>query len=176
MWKARPVFGPPRMPGIGAIAVLLIAVAYLVSSDEEDRGDGEPSGGATTVAVTSVVDGDTVHATIDGVDESIRYIGIDTPEVDPSIGVECFGEEASARNKELVGGERVRLVFGAEERDRYGRLLAYVFVGDELINAELVRGGYAQTLEIEPNTDRAALFERLEREAASAGRGLWEAC
>ncbi len=171
------MFGSPRLPGIGAVAVLLIAVAYLVfGGDDERGGSSERSRGDETVAVTSVVDGDTIHATVDGVDESIRYIGIDTPEVDPSIGVECFGREASERNKALVGGERVRLVFGAEERDRYGRLLAYVYVGEKLINAELVAGGYAQTLEIEPNTDQAALFDRLERDAASAGRGLWDAC
>ena len=123
-----------------------------------------------------MVDGDTIHALVDGEDESVRYIGIDTPEVDPSIGVECFGKQASERNRELVGGERVRLVFGAEEPDRYGRLLAYVYVGDELINAEMVAGGYARTLEIEPNTDRAPLLNRLEQEAANAGRGLWGAC
>ena len=83
---------------------------------------------------------------------------------------------ASERNRELVGGERVRLVFGAERRDRYGRLLAYVYVGDEFVNAAIVRGGFARTLEIEPNTDRAPLFNRLEQEAANAGRGLWARC
>ena len=65
---------------------------------------------------------------------------------------------------------------GAEERDRYGRLLAYVYVGERFINAEMVQGGYARTLEIEPNTDKAPLLNRLERDAANAGRGLWGAC
>ena len=126
--------------------------------------------------MTDVVDGDTIHAVVDGEDESVRYIGIDTPEVDPSIGVECFGKEASERNRELVEGERVRLVFDAEERDRYGRLLAYIYVGDVFVNAELVEGGFARTLEIEPNTDKAAPLSRLEQEAANAGRGLWRSC
>jgi micrococcal nuclease len=127
-------------------------------------------------SVTEVVDGDTAHVSIDGHDETVRFIGIDTPEVDPSIGVECFGKQASERNHELIDGERVRLEVGTEERDKYGRLLAYVYVGDEFINAELVRGGYAQTLEIPPNTDKAQFLGELEREAADAGRGLWGAC
>ncbi len=170
------MFGSPRMPGIGAVVFLLLAVAYLALGDDGEPGDGEPSRSRVTAPVTSVVDGDTIHATVDGEDESVRYIGIDTPEVDPGIGVECFGHEASRRNKQLVGGERVRLAFGAEERDRYGRLLAYIYVGDELINAKLVAGGYARTLEIEPNTEMAPLFARLEQRAASAGRGIWSDC
>jgi micrococcal nuclease len=76
----------------------------------------------------------------------------------------------------LVSGERVRLVFDDERRDAYGRLLAYVYVGDTFVNGELVERGYARTLEIEPNTDLAARLERLERAAGRAGRGLWSAC
>jgi micrococcal nuclease len=70
----------------------------------------------------------------------------------------------------------VRLRFDRERRDPYGRLLAYVYAGSGLINAELVRRGYARTLEIAPNTSRAPLFERLARRAGRAGRGLWSAC
>ncbi len=181
MWQIHGVFGS-RAPGIGAVAFLVLAVIVLLYGGGEDAGDGGGGGrgdgdpGTATGEVTEVVDGDTIHALVDGEDESIRYIGIDTPEVDPSIGVECFGEQASRRNRELVTGERVRLVFGAERRDRYGRLLAYVYVGERFVNAEIVRGGYARTLEIEPNTGRAPLLNRLEQEAANAGRGLWGAC
>jgi micrococcal nuclease len=180
VWQIPGVFGS-RGPGIGAVVFLVLAAIVLLYGGEEagDSGGGGREGGdseATTAEVTEVVDGDTIHALVDGEDESIRYIGIDTPEVDPSIGVECFGEEASRRNRELVAGERVRLVFGAESRDRYGRLLAYVYVGDRFINAEIIRGGYARTLEIEPNIDRAPLLNRLEQEAANAGRGLWGSC
>jgi micrococcal nuclease len=167
---------------MGAVLLLAAAVAILLTQggDEEGRG-GSPGGGdgserAAIVAVTEVVDGDTIRATVEGENESVRYIGIDTPEVDPSIGVECFGEEASRRNSELVSGQRVRLVPGAEERDRYGRLLAYVYVGERFINAEMVEDGYARTLEIEPNTQEAPLLERLEQGAANAGRGLWGSC
>lgn len=126
--------------------------------------------------IVRVVDGDTARALVNGREESVRYIGIDTPEVDPSIGVECFGAEASTRNEELVDGETVRLQFDAERRDPYDRLLAYVYTRDSFVNAELVRGGFATTLEIAPNDTKAALFDRLEREAVEAERGLWGEC
>ncbi len=129
------------------------------------------------VEVTRVVDGDTVEVTLDGVTEDVRYIGVDTPEsVKPGEPVECFGLEAGDFNESLVEGERVRLVFGVERRDPYDRLLAYVYLGDRFVNAELVRRGYATTLTIAPNDRFADLFERLERRAGAAGRGLWSAC
>jgi micrococcal nuclease len=90
--------------------------------------------------------------------------------------VECFGRRAGAFNERLVGGREVTLRFDRELRDRYGRLLAYVYVGPRLVNAELVRRGYARTLTIAPNDSRAGLFARLEREAGQAGRGLWGEC
>ena len=164
---------------MGAILLLVAATAVLVFDGRDDDGRAGRDGSArdaVVAPVTEIVDGDTIHAVVDGSDESVRYIGVDTPEVDPSIGVECFGKEASARNRALVSGQRVRLVFGAERRDRYGRLLAYVYVGDEFVNGRLVEGGYARTLEIEPNTDRAGLLGRLEQKAANAGRGLWGTC
>lgn len=160
---------------------LLIALALLAAGcDGSDGGDGrdeEPEpGDEVRVRVLEVIDGDTITVALDGEAEDVRYIGIDTPEVDPSIGVECFGDQAGDRNEELVGGKRVRLVFDDELRDRYGRLLAYVYLGERFINAELVRGGFARTLTIEPNTNRAGLFDRLEQAAGVAGRGLWSAC
>lgn len=109
----------------------------------------------------------------------MRYIGVDTPEtVRPGYPVECFGKAASAQNERLVAGERVRLVRDAEARDRYGRLLAYVYRERDgrFVNAALVRGGFAQPLTIAPNVRHAADFTRLAREARSARRGLWSAC
>jgi micrococcal nuclease len=164
------------------VVLLALLVVALVRGCGDDGGDGsEPGGGAgsaeeTTGAVVEVTDGDTIEVSLGGEVEDVRYIGVDTPEVDPNIGVECFGSEASELNRRLVAGERVRLVFDAERRDKYGRLLAYVYVGDILVNAELVRRGYARTLEIEPNDSFAERFARLAQEAANAGRGLWGAC
>ncbi len=129
------------------------------------------------VPVVDVVDGDTIKVRIDGEVEYVRYIGVDTPEtVKPDTPVECFGPQASDFNHREVEGETVRLVFDAERRDDYGRLLAYVYVGPTLVNAELVERGYATTLTIAPNDSRAEQFARLEDEAARAGRGLWGSC
>ena len=106
-----------------------------------------------------MVDGDTVEVRLGDVQRTVRYIGVDTPEtVKPGEPVQCFGKQASAFNERLVEGRRVRLEVGRERTDRYGRLLAYVYVrghGDAFVNAELLRPGYARTLAIPPNTDRA---------------------
>ena len=90
-------------------------------------------GGATPslARVERVVDGDTILVRIDGRRERVRYIGIDTPEsVKPGARVQCFGKAAAAANRRLVAGREVRLAYDAEARDRYGRLLAYVYRGD----------------------------------------------
>ncbi|HEX7244202.1 MAG TPA: thermonuclease family protein [Solirubrobacterales bacterium] len=127
--------------------------------------------------VTRVVDGDTIEARFGGRTEDVRYIGIDTPEtVKPDTPVQCFGPRASAFNHRLLEGRRVRLVFGVERRDVYGRLLAYVHLGRRFVNATFVRRGLARTLTIPPNDRFAPLFERLELGAARRGRGLWGAC
>lgn len=169
-------------PGFGAIALLLAGVALLVfdagGEDAERTADGSgPPGREASGTVTRVVDGDTAEIELASGTHDVRYIGIDTPEsVTPGEPVECFGRRASAANARLVEGERVRLVFDSERRDRYGRLLAYVHAGDVFVNAELVRDGLARTLEIAPNTAHAGLFDRLEQGAANAARGLWGAC
>jgi micrococcal nuclease len=121
-----------------------------------------------------VSDGDTVRVRIDGGrEERVRYIGIDTPEVTSD---ECFADEAAAFNERLVAGREVRLELDADERDRYGRLLAYVYAGDAFVNAELLRKGYAQPLTVPPNVRFADRFTRLARDARREGRGLWASC
>jgi len=129
--------------------------------------------------VVRVVDGDTVRVRVDGREETVRYIGVDTPETKrPGSPVECFGPAAGAANERLVGGREVRLEVGEEERDRYDRLLAYVYRADDgrFVNEILVRDGYARPLAIEPNVRHAAAFAALADEALEAGRGLWSAC
>jgi micrococcal nuclease len=141
---------------------------------------GEDGGASSTVArVLRVVDGDTILVAVGGRQERVRYIGVDTPEtVKPHTPVQCFGKRASAANHRLVDGREVRLVADAEARDRYGRLLAYVYrAGDGMfVNEALVRGGYATTLTIAPNVRFADRFAALAGQARDAGRGLWSAC
>jgi micrococcal nuclease len=165
-----------RYSWIGS-AVLVALVAAVILRPWESTPGGEEGPRSARAYVTRVVDGDTIEARFDGGVEDVRYIGVDTPEtVKPGAPVECFGARASRFNHRLVEHRRVRLVFGVERRDVYGRLLAYVHLGERFVNAELVRRGLARTLTIPPNDRFAPLFARLERGAARAGRGLWGAC
>ncbi|HET8954946.1 MAG TPA: thermonuclease family protein [Solirubrobacterales bacterium] len=162
-------------PGVGS-AVLILLVALVLARPWEGLWRGEPPASATAY-VTRVVDGDTIEVDLDGHEEDVRYIGVDTPEtVKPDTPVQCFGPQASAFNHGLVERRGVRLVFGVERRDVYGRLLAYVYLGGRFVNAELLRRGLARTLTIPPNDRFAARFKRLEIAAARAGRGLWGGC
>ena len=99
-------------------------------------------------------------------------------EVKPGSPVECFAKRASAFNERLVGGERVKLVYDAERRDRFGRLLAYVYRARDglFVNAELVRRGYATVATFPPNVRHEREFRRLARKARMSGRGLWSKC
>ena len=127
-------------------------------------------------AVVHVVDGDTIHVQCGARVEKVRYIGIDAPEIHhPTWGEEPGGREAAALNRRLVGGRHVRLELDVRARDQYGRLLAYVWTGDLMVNAEVVRLGYAQVMTVPPNVRYQALFLKLQREARAAGRGLWAA-
>jgi micrococcal nuclease len=155
--------------------VLLLAAALLILRPWEGGRDKGPA--SAEAFVIRAVDGDTIEARIGGRVEDVRYIGVDTPEtVKPDTPVQCFGPRASSFNHGLVEGRRVRLVFGVERRDVYGRLLAYVYLGHRFVNAMLVRRGLARSLTIPPNDRFAPLFRRLELRAGRAGRGLWGVC
>ncbi len=169
-------FGAYRGSRLGSFVLLLLAAAVLLRPWESLDAPG--AGPHTARAfVTRAVDGDTVEARVEGRLEDVRYIGVDTPEtVKPGTPVQCFGHRASDFNRRLAEHRQVRLVFGAERRDAYGRLLAYAYIGHRFVNAELVRRGLARSLAIPPNTLHSALFQRLELRAARAGRGLWGAC
>jgi len=163
-----------RRESIGS-AVLLLVVALLVLRPWEKDPEAGPA--SVMAVVTRVVDGDTIEARIGGEVEDVRLIGVDTPEtVKPGTPVQCFGPEASHFSKRMLSGERVWLVFGAERRDIYGRLLAYLYLGDRFFNPVLLQRGLARTLTIPPNDRFAPRFERIQLAAARAGRGLWGTC
>jgi micrococcal nuclease len=120
----------------------------------------------------SVIDGDTIELGDVG---RVRYIGIDAPERE-----EAYYDEARGFNEELLSRGEISLSYDLERRDRYGRTLAYVFVRTEagrslFVNEEMVRAGWARTLEVPPNTYYAPRFERAEDEARRYGRGIWAA-
>ena len=146
------------------IALVLVVALALVA-----RGalGGDQAG---QVRVERVVDGDTV--VLSGIGK-VRLIGIDTPEVYGK--VECYGRAASAfAKRSLPEGQPVRYRLGVEERDRYGRALAYVWLLDgRMFNEILAERGYAQPLTIPPNDQYAPRFVAAARRARGAGRGLW---
>jgi micrococcal nuclease len=160
------------------ILILVVLVgAVLAARLAAQRHESAPEGVAASV--NRVVDGDTIHVDLGGTDETVRYIGIDTPEsVKPDTPVQCYGEQAAEANARLVRGQDVRLRFDAERRDRFGRLLAYVYLADDgtFVNEQLVRDGAARPLRIPPNTRYAARFATLAAQAKAADRGLWKAC
>ena len=157
----------PRRLAACALVVLLVGC----SRDEFPAGTGR---------VVEVVDGDTIRVKLGKTVETVRLIGVDTPETKhPDKGVECFGPEAFERTKELVGaGTVVRLERDANTRDRYGRLLAYVHrTQDELfINETLLLEGFARALPFDDTPAFHDRFARAEDAARSAGVGLWGAC
>jgi len=142
----------------------------------------QPSRRALATTCTRVVDGDTII--IEG-GERVRYIGIDAPETKhPRKPVEYFGREAAEFNRELVEGKRIRVEFDVAARDKYGRLLGYVYLNPQspadteakevFVNAELVRAGYAKAYTVPPNVRHTEHFLKLDREARQNRRGLWE--
>jgi len=125
--------------------------------------------------VTNVVDGDTIWVDLDGdlvSDEKVRYIGVDTPEV--YFGVECYGPEASQRNRELVEGQKVALERDISDRDRYDRLLRYVYLSDGTwVNGVLVEEGYARVTIYEPDDRYEDVLYAREERARSENLGGW---
>jgi len=129
--------------------------------------------------IVSVVDGDTIVLSVQNQTETVRLLGIDTPEtVHPTRPIECFGPEASAFTKAtLEKGSVVKLVRDVEPRDRYQRLLVYLFLTDgTLFNQLLIDRGLARTLSIEPNTAFASQFASHESSARNRRVGLWLYC
>src|SRR5438034_11692503 len=106
------------------LVLLVLAVVLLARGRTgSEHAPGERPGATLQGTVTRVVDGDTIHVNLGGRDETVRYIGMDTPEsVKPGTPVQCYAEAASHRNQRLVDGQRVALRLDAETRDRYGRL------------------------------------------------------
>lgn len=124
--------------------------------------------------VTRVVDGDTIYAVIGDRIEAIRYIGINTPETHhPRLGAQPGGQAATEVNRQLVDGKWIQLTLDVQHRDKYGRLLAYVWISGQMVNAQLVHRGYAQAATYPPNVRYADWLRQIERGAREGQRGLW---
>ena len=124
--------------------------------------------------VSGVPTGDALYVAVGNRIETVRYIGIRRPEIlHPTLGREPYEGIAREANRQLVEGKWVTLILDAQPRDRYGQLLAYVYIGKQFVNAELVHQGYAEAATYPPNVRYQEYFLGLEQGARAAGRGLW---
>ncbi len=174
---------PQRIISIAVAVVIIILINFFILTNDKPNqfvGDNNklplaPSASAADVfIVTRIVDGDTIEL---NTGDKVRYIGVNTPEsVDPRRKVQCFGKEAARKNEELVGGQAVRLVKDVSDKDKYGRLLRYVYAGDTFINLELIKQGYAQVDTVPPDVNYQDLFIQAEHEARLNQSGLWGEC
>jgi len=150
------------------------APAATESAASTDPTPGRPTTGLTEALVTRVIDGDTIEVEMNGATWHLRYIGIDAPETGSGhVPFEWLGAEATLVNEALVGGRTVWLEKDVSETDRYDRLLRYVWVGDVLVNAELVRLGYARSIAYPPDLRYQGLLDQAQTQAREAGLGLW---
>jgi len=168
--------------------VILVGVFVLLNNSslkqnkiaQPSSTDNKVSATKETAKVLRVIDGDTVEAGLNNRKETIRLIGIDAPEtVDPREKVECFGKEASEKAREVLDGKNVVLESDPTqgERDKYGRLLRYVFVGGENFNKLMIREGYAREYTYQSNPYKYQLeFIQAAKEARDNSRGLWQKC
>lgn len=157
-----------RTPVVAALLLIAVVPAGAAGSSHETL--------PTQAVVRRVIDGDTVELA-DG--RLVRYIGINTPEVRRRVGEmwvkdpQPYAEAAADANRQLVEGKTVRLEYDVQTHDRYGRLLAYVYVGDQMVNDALLDAGYAQVMTIPPNVKYVERFRAVAARARAAGRGLW---
>ena len=163
-----------QMRGVITSLALLIGLASCSGSSTP------PNGQADLVKIVKVIDGDTVDIALVGRTERVRLIGVNTPETKhPTKPIECYGPEASAYLTQLLPkGTTVRIERDVEARDRYGRMLLYLYLGsnDLFINLDLVARGYGTPMSIEPNTFHRNDFVRAAAQAEAANVGLWKAC
>ena len=180
------------------LLLLWIPAAFILSSCNKDSGMSVSAEGLkfkipfgdnydyTNILVTRAVDGDTLVLENK---ERVRFIGIDTPEMHESNKlfrdaqrsgqdvktIQALGRRAYEFTKNLVEGKRVSLEFDVEKHDKYGRLLAYVYLKDgTFVNAEIVKQGFASLMTIPPNVKYADLFKELYQEARETRSGLWQ--
>ena len=158
------------------IALIIASLLINFSRHTSLTAQFNNNGSGKYYTVNRVVDGDTIELSSR---EMVRYIGIDTPEVREKKDSEWvynprpYAEEASAFNKKLVEGKSVRLEFDVQKRDKYKRLLAYVYVGENMANMEMVKQGYGMIYTYPPNVKYTEKFLEAQKEARDHKRGLW---
>ena len=179
------------------ITAVIIGISYLYADNTQVKNKHtEPTKATdlssvhivfTQVTVTRVVDGDTIVVELlDGSSEKVRLIGINTPEtVKPNSAVEHYGKEASNYTKSMLSGKTIYLEKDVGDRDKYGRLLRYVWIEipqkineqeirQKMFNAILVIDGYAQLMTMPPDVKYANYFKKFQRDSRERNKGLWK--
>ena len=146
--------------------LVILLVVLMSACTLDDFGGGGAESGGETGRVTRVIDGDTIDVSINGNSYRVRYIGVNTPELDEI----CYREALDA-NAALVEGQTVRLERDVSDTDQYDRLLRYIYVGERFVNAELIANGWAEAVEYAPDTAETGYFRDLERQARRANLG-----
>jgi micrococcal nuclease len=149
----------PHIRTVSAISGLLVFTALILAAGPAL---------ADPARLLAAIDGDSLRIELGGKVEEVRLIGIDAPE-----GRQRFGAQARNHVLRLCIDRELRLEYDAERRDRYGRLLAYVYAGEVMVNESMIRAGLALPLPVRPNTAHAKGFRRAEAEAHAASRGFW---
>lgn len=167
--KEVPSEKPNKVQSPSAQNIVLVATDSAIQSTNKNL---------EKVTVLRVMDGDTIEIqNASGAAKKLRYIGINTPEtVDPRRSPQCFGQQASARNKELVANKEVYLEKDVSEVDRYGRLLRYIYldeVGSISVNEQLILEGFAVASKYPPDVKYQEKFAKAEVEARANQKGLW---
>jgi micrococcal nuclease len=170
-----------RLRGVALVACIVAAASlggWRLGVARRSTAPDSTTSNATDALVTRAVDGDTIVVRHDdGVVETVRLLGVDTPEIHhPTKPVQCFGPEAAAFARRVLTGRRVHLESDVETHDKYGRRLAYVIVDGRRFDDVLLREGYGRLLVIAPNGSHARVMLQEELAARRARRGLWGAC
>lgn len=157
-----------------AVAVAIVAFYFPeLLSDEEQ----EPSRqGLIPVELVKTIDGDTIKIIYEGKEENVRYLLIDTPETNhPRLGKQPFGQQAKVRNQELMQKGQLEIEFDVGEKyDKYGRLLAYIYIDGESVQEQLLKEGLARVAYVyPPNTRHLDTFKKAEQQAKKSGIGIW---
>lgn len=148
----------------------------LLSSKETAASKIQKPKKVAQVKVLEVIDGDTIVVNLNGKKEKVRFVLVDTPETKhPTKPVQPFGPEASAFTKKQLSGQTIDLEFDVQERDKYGRVLAYIWKGNELFNVTLLEKGFARVAVFPPNTRYMDQFKEVEKIAKEKKQGLWSA-
>jgi micrococcal nuclease len=158
-----------KKSSITVLLTLLIVIVFVVFPDE-NKGDFDGP-----FQVTRVVDGDTIVVQMAGAEKKVRLIGIDTPESvhpDETRNVP-YGKIASEFTRQQLEGQQVYLEYDVAETDKYGRILAYVWLNDKMFNKTLLQEGHAMLATFPPNVRYVDDFTKLQAEARDAGKGLW---